>query len=478
MQGIERELETLSEDVEEFTAYVGFSLTADEEPINGQNYAVAFVSLRKHEKNRTDPDYSLRVVREHLEAYHAEHAGEIETLLVRPPRHGPPIGKPVAIRVVSEDYGVAKEIAALLKAELAATTGVYNIEDNVPEGPLELRIALHEHRASLYGLAFEDVATALRAANAGLVPSTFKDPQADEDVDIRVLLKDAQRTEMSDLLDVNVRTADGSLVKLGDVARIEVGRGYQRLYHHDAQRAVIVYADVDGEAATSTAVNDAMRVRFADIPERYPGVSMSFGGEDEATKNTMNDMARALGIAVLAIYAILATLFRSYVQPIVVMSVLMFAFMGVSLGLFVTDGALSMWVMYAVVGLAGIVVNDSLVLMDFVNREHARGTPAAEAVRIASLRRFRPILLTTVTTIAGLLPMSLGIPRKSTVFGPFATSIVFGLSVASLLTLFVVPAIHLTLEDAREIPTRIRAWRQRGPGLPAPGAVAGGRGEV
>jgi len=257
-----------------------------------------------------------------------------------------------------------------------------------------------------------------------------------------------------------------------------VGRGYQRLYHHDAQRAVIVYADVDGEAATSTSVNDAMRARFEDIPERYPGVTLMFGGEDEATKNTMNDMARALGIAVLAIYAILATLFRSYLQPIVVMSVLVFAFMGVSLGLFVTDGALSMWVMYAVVGLAGIVVNDSLVLMDFVNREHARGTPVAEAVRVASLRRFRPILLTTVTTIAGLLPMSLGIPRSSTVFGPFATAIVWGLSVASLLTLFVVPAIHLTLEDAREIPARLRAWRGRRAGLPAAGAIAGGRGEA
>jgi HAE1 family hydrophobic/amphiphilic exporter-1 len=159
------------------------------------------------------------------------------------------------------------------------------------------------------------------------------------------------------------------------------------------------------------------------------------------------------------------------------MSVLAFAFIGVSLGLFVTGGALSMWVMYATVGLAGIVVNDSLVLMDFVNRERARGTPVYESVRIASARRFRPIVLTTITTIVGLLPMSLGVPAKSSVFGPFATAIVFGLSVASLLTLFVVPAFYLVLEDGMRALRRRRGAEVPGD-LMTPGAVAGGRGET
>lgn len=279
---------------------------------------------------------------------------------------------------------------------------------------------------------------------------------------------------MADLLEVEVRTPAGYLVKLGDVARVQVTRGFQRLYHYDAERAVVVYADVDGTAATSTGVNAAMEARFADAPQRFPGISVVFGGENEATRRTMEEMARSLGVAILGIYAILATLFRSYLQPLVVMSVVAFAFIGVSVGLFLTDGALSMWVMYATVGLAGIVVNDSLVLLDFVNRERARGTPLLESVRIASFRRFRPILLTTVTTIAGLLPMSLGLPQKSTVFGPFATAIVFGLSVASLLTLFVVPAIYVGLEEARRSFAR---WR--GPGREVPvggGVVAGGRG--
>lgn len=270
-----------------------------------------------------------------------------------------------------------------------------------------------------------------------------------------------------------MRAAGGYLIRLADVASVELVRGYQRLYHYDARRAVVVYADVDGENATSTSVNAAMQARFADVPKRHPGVNLVFGGEYEATKNTIEDMQRALGIAVLAIYAILATLFRSYLQPLVVMSVLAFAFSGVSLGLFVTGGVLSMWVMYATVGLAGIVVNDSLVLMDFVNREREAGTPILAAVRQASARRFRPILLTTLTTIAGLLPMSLGLTGKSLVFGPFATAIVFGLGVASLLTLFVVPALYLSIEDVRRRWARPRAEA----GLPA-GVVAGGSGNA
>jgi HAE1 family hydrophobic/amphiphilic exporter-1 len=476
MRAVEAELEALPDEVVEYTTYVGFALTADRDPVNGVNYAVAFVSLPDLPPYAEQPELALRRIRERLERYRDTHPGSIESLIVMPPRHGPPIGKPVAIRVMADDYAVAKQLASEVAAELAAMDGVFNIEDNVPRGPLELRVALHEHRASLHGLTFQDIATALRAANDGLVPSTFKDPRADEDVDIRVMLLDEQRAEIADLLDVDVRTPQGYMVKLGDVARIDVARGFQRLYHFDGERAVVVYADVDGTTATSTSVNDAMRARFEDAPSRYPGTSLVFGGEDQATRRTMEDMARALGIALLAIYAILATLFRSYLQPLVVMSVLAFAFIGVSLGLYITGGALSMWVMYATVGLAGIVVNDSLVLMDFVNRERARGTAVFESVRIASARRFRPILLTTVTTIAGLLPMSLGLPQKSSVFGPFATAIVFGLSVASLLTLFVVPAIYLSLEDARLYLRRMRGGGE-GEAFSSPGAIAGGSGD-
>jgi multidrug efflux pump subunit AcrB len=437
-------------------------MDADQIPIQGVNYAMLWISFPNSRRNVADPNRVLDLVRERLESYRAENPAGIASFRVQPPRNGPPIGKPVAIRIQSDDYAQAKQIADEMKSELASIPGVYNIEDNVPIGPRELRVALDDHRASIHGLSFEEVGFALMAANDGVVPSTFKDPDSDEDVDIRVLLQEDQRGSIADLMDVRIRTPAGYRVELGDVADIGLERGYERLYHFGAQRAVVVYADVDNEEATSVSVNEEMRARFRDVPQRYPGVNLVFGGEFQATDDAFADMRRAFLLAIVAIFAILAAQFRSYAQPLIVMSVIAFSFIGVTVGMWAMNAlvggyALSMYVLYAMVGLAGIVVNDSLVLIDFVNRQRERGASPDDAVRTASHRRFRPILLTTLTTVVGLLPMALGLTGYSRVFGPFAAAIVFGLAVASLLTLFVVPTLYLSLEDLKDALRRAMA---------------------
>ena len=206
-------------------------------------------------------------------------------------------------------------------------------------------------------------------------------------------------------------------------------------------------------------------------------MNVVFGGEFQATDRAMADLAVAMLIAVFSIYGILAAQFRSYLQPLIVMSVIGLSFIGVSVGMWAMNElvgryAISMYVFYALVGLAGIVVNDSLVLIDFVNQERARGSGTWDSVRIASEKRFRPILLTTLTTMAGLLPMATGMTGYSPVFGPFATAIVFGLAASSGLTLFVVPAFYLILEEAKAAPRQaIRRLR----GGESPVSVAGGR---
>jgi HAE1 family hydrophobic/amphiphilic exporter-1 len=448
LRGLERALDPIGHELTDISSDVGVALNADQIPVVGVNQAMLWVSFPNTHENVANPDRVMDLVRGQVEEYRAAHPEGIVNLRVAPPRNGPPIGKPVAIRIQSDDYQEAKRIAGEMKAALAGMPGVYNIEDNVPVGPRELRVALDEHRASIHGLSFDDVGFALLAANDGAVPSSFKDPASDEDVDIRVLLQGDQRRSIADLLEVDIRTPGGYLVEIGDVAEIEIGRDFQRLYHFDAQRAVVVYADVDNDQATSVSVNREMRARFRDVPQRYPGVDLIFGGEFQETEGAFADMRRAFLLAVLAIFGILAAQFRSYVQPLIVMSVIVFSFIGVTVGMWAMGYALSMYVLYAIVGLAGIVVNGSLVLIDFVNRERERGTPPLEAVRIASSKRFRPIVLTTLTTVSALMPMALGLTGYSRVFGPFATAIVFGLSAASLLTLFVAPALYLVLEDA------------------------------
>jgi HAE1 family hydrophobic/amphiphilic exporter-1 len=438
VQGIERDLEAVRHELSDVSADVGIGMDADQIPIRGVNYAMLWISFPNSRRNVADPNRVLDLVRERLESYRAGNPAGIASFRVQPPRNGPPIGKPVAIRIQSDDYAQAKQIADEMKSELASIPGVYNIEDNVPFGPRELRVALDDHRASIHGLTFEDVGFALMAANDGVVPSTFKDPDSDEDVDIRVLLQEDQRGSIADLMDVRIRTPAGYQVELGDVADIGLERGYERLYHFGAQRAVVVYADVDNEEATSVSVNEEMRARFRDVPQRYPGVNLVFGGEFQATDDAFADMRRAFLLAVVAIFAILAAQFRSYTQPLIVMSVIVFSFIGVTVGMWAMNAlvggyALSMYVLYAIVGLAGIVVNDSLVLIDFVNRQRERGVSPDEAVRTASHRRFRPILLTTLTTVVGLLPMALGLTGYSRVF----------------------PTLYLGLEDLKDALRRV-----------------------
>ena len=449
-QALERSLDEIAHELTDYATYVGTAISQDMDPINGVNRAMLYIQFPDTRENVANPGRVLERVRVQIDAAAAAEGDRIVAVQVFPPRNGPPVGTPVAIRINAEDYGVAKQVAAELKRELATIPGVFNIEDNLPIGPREVLVKLDEHRASLHGLSFLEVGTALRAANDGLVPSSFKDPADDEDVDIRVMLEAGQRTSVSDLLDVEIRARDGHLVKLGDVARVEFDRAYQRLYHFGGDRAVVVYADVDGVQATSVTVNREMEVRAEQIPARYPGVRLRFGGEFQATAESMAELAQAFVLAVIAIYAILAAQFRSYLQPLVVMSVIGFAYIGVVLGMWVMDFPFSMWVIYAVVGLAGIVVNDSLVLMAFANEERAGGATIDEAVRAASKIRFRPILLTTVTTVAGLAPLAFGIGGSHPSYRPFASAIVFGLLVASLLTLFMVPALYLAVEGLRD----------------------------
>ncbi len=459
IRGIEAALEPLQDEFLSVATFIGQGMSADQIPIFGSNYGVFYIEFDQSESNPISPNVMVQRVRKAVDAYHAENPYGIDSITVMPPRNGPPIGKPVAVRIVSEDYTLAKQIAMDMKRELSSIPGVYNIEDNMPDGRRELRIGLDEYRASIHGLTFQDLATAMRTANDGLISSTFKDPYSDEDIDIRVLLKEDQRTTANEIIDFDIRTPESYRVKVGDVGTVEMSRSYQRLYHYDGQRAVVVYADVDGTLATSVSTNETLKARFADIDKEYADVSLVYGGEFQATNEAFEDMGRAFTVALLAIYAILAAQFRSYFQPFIVMSVIVFSVVGVILGMYLFNYAFSMYVLYGVVGLAGVVVNNSLVMIDFTNREVENGMTPKQAVQLAGEQRFRPVLLTTVTTVAGLLPMALGLWGNSLVFGPFAAAIVAGLSVASLLTLFVVPTLYLSLEEIKVLFSKM--WGQR-----------------
>ena len=205
-------------------------------------------------------------------------------------------------------------------------------------------------------------------------------------------------------------------------------------------------------------MNGRLQARFADVEIRYPGVSVDYSGEFESQGEAFADLIRVFPVALLAIYMLLAALFRNYLQPMVVVAAIPFGLMGVVFGVGLLGYNVSFILMYATIGLTGVVVNDSLVMVDFINRAREGGMPLRDAERHSGALRFRPILLTTLTTVMALLPMALGFGGVSKTYGPLAASISFGLIFAMVGTLFGVPLVYTSLIEGQD--RFRRRWRR------------------
>lgn len=223
------------------------------------------------------------------------------------------------------------------------------------------------------------------------------------------------------------------------------------LKRYDGDRAITIEANLKTDAPTSTpAIINALRKQFADRAVNYPGADIAFGGEFESTQRSFTSLTYAFLVAILIIYLILANQFRSYMQPLIILSAVVFSLVGVVVGKMATQTLFTVNSFIAVVGVTGVVVNDSLVLVDFINKGRARGMCRRDAIEYGVRVRLRPILLTTLTTTLGLLPMAIGFPQYSVVWGTMASTFVTGLFTATALTLFVVPVAWDLLEALRE----------------------------
>ena len=379
---------------------------------------------------------------------------------VIPQADGPPTGKPVAVRVRCDDLDVAEEVAGRIQAYLHTLPGVTDIKDNHDEGRVEYSLTLRDDLAAVHGITFARAARTLAAGGDGIVVSVFKDPGGIDDADVRVRLDPAGVRSVTDLGRARLRNASGETIPLASIARLEATRSHAGIYRYDGRRTVLVTAGIGEGQNTATVVNEALQREF-DTPEfraDYPGVALRFGGEFEETQKSFKSMGQAFYVAVLAIYMILAAQFRSYALPFIILLTVPFAFIGVVVGLLVTGNPFTIMAGIAMIGLAGIAVNDAIVLVDFIGtRRDQMGVLAA--VKEGCRLRSRPILLTSVTTIAGLLPMALGLSGYSKLWSPFAATICFGILFSTLLTLLIVPASYLIVEDAKAWLARRRALR-------------------
>jgi len=374
------------------------------------------------------------------------------------------VGAPIEIELSGPDLMSLREAAKDVKDHLTAYPGVFDISDSFRGGKQELEYQILPSAEAL-GLTLDDLARQLRQAFYGAEAQTLQ--RGRDEVKVMVRYPASERRSLGDVEQMRIRSADGSEVPFESVARAELKTGFSTIRHVDGRRVVSVTADVDVAVANANEIVRELRTGALDaVLDPHFGVQYSFEGEQAEQREFLRAMAFGYAIALLVIYTLLAVPLGSYLQPVIIMTAIPFGLVGAAWAHFLLGFIFSMYSVLGLVALSGVVVNASLVLVDYVNRRVADGASLRQAVRDASRARFRPILLTSLTTFAGLTPLMMETSMQGRFMIPMAISIAFGVLFAAVITLFLVPCSYLILEDliglvrrSEAPPTRPRAVR-------------------
>ncbi len=362
-------------------------------------------------------------------------------------------GDPIYVQLTGTDIDELRSAATTLKERLAQYAGVYDITDSFREGKQELKLGI-KPAAETLGLSLQDLARQVRQAFYGEEAQRIQ--RGRDDVRVMVRYPESARRSLGDLERMRIRTPDGQEVPFSQVAVVEPGRGFASIKRVDRRREVSVTADLDASQTTAgQVVADLETSVLPEILAGHPGVLYSFEGEQSEQRDAMGGLYLGFSIAMLVIYALLAVPLKSYIQPFVIMSAIPFGFVGATWGHVIMGLDLSLLSMFGLVALTGVVVNDSLVLVDFINRHRAEGGTVLEAVRKAGTGRFRAILLTSLTTFFGLFPLIMETSRQAQFLIPMAVSLAFGVVFSTFITLMIVPSLYLIAEDFKHAAARL-----------------------
>jgi multidrug efflux pump subunit AcrB len=357
-------------------------------------------------------------------------------------------GAPINIQLASADYVALREAAEKLKGKLQDYPGVYDVADSYREGKQEIKLDITP-KAEALGLSLLDLGRQVRQAFYGEEVQRIQ--RGREEIKVMVRYPEEERRSLANLENKRIRTGGGVAVPFSAAAKATLGRGYSTIVRTDRRRTLDITAEVDDAMANPNELladitQNVMPTLLAD----YPNVSYSLEGEQRDQREALSSLRNGFLLALLVIYALLAIPFRSYVQPLLVMGVIPFGIVGAIWGHVIMGYSLSLLSFFGIVALTGVVVNDSLVMVDFINRFRARGESLAKAIRAAGVVRFRPIFLTTITTFAGLTPLLLERSLQARFLIPMAISLAFGVLFATFITLVLVPVCYMILEDIRE----------------------------
>jgi multidrug efflux pump subunit AcrB len=363
-----------------------------------------------------------------------------DNVIFRKAQTGPPTDSPLSFRLFGDSYEDLQVVTRAIEEEISLYTEVRNIKDNHEAGTPEIRIRVNEERASQYGLSVSSIGRYLRASVEGVEVTTFF--KENNRYKVMLTLGDGSNWSLSRLQQLNFLTPDGRKIPFSAVCTLENGDAPASIKRVDGKREITIEADTSNKESIpviNQAVEEMYNQRFKN---RFPDIQLNVGGEFAEFNDLLIQILRIFLIGIFLIYLILGTQFNSYSQPLLIMISVPLALMGVMIYLGISGTPFSTTVLYAGVALAGIAVNDSIVLVSFINELRDEGKGFVEAVQEAAFTRFRPIILTSITTIAGLLPTALGIGGKSVVWAPMAGTIIFGLIFSTLTALIFLPSLY------------------------------------
>ncbi len=395
----------------------------------------------------TDPDVRPLHTAEVTKLWR-ERVGQIvglESLQFIADRGGPGSGASLTIELSHRDIDVLDRASAALAEQLAEFPNTKDIDDGYTPGKQQLDFKLKPEGRSL-GLTSQEVARQVRNSFYGA--EALRQQRGRNEVRVMVRLPEAQRISEYDIENLLIRTPSGHDVALREVAKVTRGRAYTSITRRNGRRTVTVTADVEPMGETSQVMATLNASVLPQLARDYPGLTYGYEGRQADMKESLQSLLGGFVLALLAVYFLLAIPFRSYSQPLIVMVSIPFGTVGAVLGHLLMGYNLSVMSMMGVVALAGVVVNDSLVLINYTNERRRTGEGARDAVRNAGVRRFRPILLTTLTTFGGLAPMIFETSRQARFMIPMALSLGYGILFATVISLILVPCLYLIIEDA------------------------------
>lgn len=358
-------------------------------------------------------------------------------------------GKPIEVALSHPEEEVLLAAIEELKSKLSKIKGVYDVEDSHVEGKEELRFRLKPGAKSL-GVTLADIARTVRSSFYGAEALRFQ--RGEDEISVLVRLPEKERETLETLKRLRVRLSDGREIPLLEVADPFFAPGYVSLERLNRKRVIYVRAEVDENELTGSEARRILKSELLpELAERYPGLLYSFEGEGREETRTMRELKKEFFLALILIYTLIAIPLRSFSQPLIIMLAIPFGIVGAFLGHLLLGHSLSILSLFGIVGLSGVVVNDAIILVDLINRQRREGLPLREAVVTACLRRFRPVMLTTLTTFFGLTPMIFEKSIQAKFLIPMAISLAFGVLFATVITLVLVPTCYLIFEDLSAI---------------------------